>query len=301
MNKDIIKLIKAGASISEISSALNLTHKEIYEELLKFKNNGYSFDKKYFYDGSLRYSLNYNFSKSNNTRIEIDSNTFRSVIISDLHIGSSLERIDLLNQVYNYCIKNEIHIIINGGDLVNGMFGVPSIHDNHFDQINYLLDKYPECNNILTFVLLGNHDVDSLLTSGIDLKCVLENYKHSIIPIGYGNAKILIKNDSLTLVHPLGSVCDYKYTGSNSNLILRGHGHMMKLSDSMLYLPTLSDIFTHGDMYPGFLDITITFDEKNKFKLINLKHLIFDDELKIKSELEFDPYDTFNTKIKKKQ
>lgn len=48
MNKDIIKLIKAGASISEISSALNLTHKEIYEELLKFKNNGYSFDKNIF-------------------------------------------------------------------------------------------------------------------------------------------------------------------------------------------------------------------------------------------------------------
>ena len=45
------------------------------------------------------------------------------ILISDLHFGSKFERVDLMNIVYDYAIKNNINLIVIGGDLIDGTFG----------------------------------------------------------------------------------------------------------------------------------------------------------------------------------
>lgn len=53
---------------------------------------------------------------------ELQENNLKLLVISDLHFGNELERIDLVNRAYNYCIKNNIHIILCTGDIVDGSY-----------------------------------------------------------------------------------------------------------------------------------------------------------------------------------
>ena len=56
-NKQILELIKLNASLNEISEITGLSNKQIFYRLNQLKNQGYSFQKKYYYTGDIVYNL----------------------------------------------------------------------------------------------------------------------------------------------------------------------------------------------------------------------------------------------------
>ena len=286
LNSQLLNLILANKSINEISQTMSLSHKQIFQRLKNLQQNGYCFDREYTYKGDIFYKKNKDiYTKDRDIRIEMpnDVNEIQAILISDLHIGCVKERLDALDQIYDYCIKNGINIIINAGDLINGKIMGPDNKNKISDyeaQIKYLLKNYPFDKNILNFTCLGNHDIDALQNEGIDLATALYNNRHDIIPLGYAEGIIGIKNEKIVVKHPIKSCPNQE----ENPYFVKGHAHKMAInkgSDSFsITVPTLSDLSYNNSCFaPSAVEITIKF-YSNLFQQVYIKHLvIFNDKI----------------------
>lgn len=295
---NLLNLINKEYSINEISETLNLTNKELYYYLTILKNKGFEFKRKYYYTGDIVYlpcnTVNEQ-DKQNSVNIYTseEDKEFKALLISDLHLCNNLERINYLDIIFNYCRKENINIIICGGDFIDGLLtgsGKKKINSG-IEQIEYAIKKYPFDKNILTFTILGNHDISILEKTGQDLSKALNNYRHDIIPIGYGKGVINVKSDSIILRHKLTS--SYKVPNPEiipPALVIQGHSHGTKIKMThtdlcMITIPTCSDIMTQ-EFVPGAIKMTLYFN-KGIFETGLFEELIFDNnKLKRVNEIE---------------
>lgn len=258
----ILELIQNNLTINEISEILGLSHKQLYHYLVMLNNMGYGLVRKYYYDGNIKYNLNQEFDTNDEISIITphDLNRIEFLVISDIHLSSSKERLDLIDRVYNYCIVNNIHLTLIAGDIIDGFVGhLPRKFNTAREQIEYCIKTYPFDKNILNFLVLGNHDYSTLVFEGQDLGKALCNRRHDIVVTGYGEGKIHIKNDFILLRHPLKFVKTPTeiYT---RKLIIKGHTHRFKIwtdyDNSIIYAPTLSDINNEG-ILPGAIHMKL--------------------------------------------
>lgn len=291
----LIQLIVAGKTNKEICEVLNIKQQQLVDELLKLKNKGIMCSRKYYSNGTIKYqnlsgmrSLNnYNNVGQDRTIItDTNENSMKVLVISDLHFGNKLERLDLVNKAYNYCIKNGINIILCGGDLVDGAFskGNQKITDL-YKQVEYFLKNYPYDKNILTFSVAGDHDMSVLYRSFLDIIEACNNFRHDIIIGGYNNTGINIKNDKLLLYHHIDSG-NMRIT--DAPIILHGHSHKFSTNINKttlnIAIPSLSNI---NQLMPSVLELNLYF---NKGYIANLviKHIYFGEQDIILSESTFD-------------
>lgn len=277
----VLELINQNKSLKEIANILSITEKQLFVRIKQLINYGYNMDATYYYNSDINYNIVKNIN-THNKKISIEMpkkiNTFKCLVISDLHIGEKNADIKLADMVYEYATKNGINIIINCGDIIEGDYTSDKKTITSFnDQIEYFLKKYPYDKNINNFILLGNHDKHSLISDGFDLARCIKNSRYDMIPVGYGNGNIKVKNDNILLYHKL-------YDGfkpiiePGNKLLLSGHGHMMKTKvRDILWLgvPTLS--YKSNDktkkILPGFVELNISL-EHDKFEYIEAKHLV---------------------------
>ncbi len=282
INLQVLELIKQNKSLKEISSTLDLTEKQLFIRIKQLINYGYNMDSTYYYDADISYNIIKGISQKTDKPISIEMpskvNTFKCLVISDLHIGEENSDIKLADKVYEYAAKKGINIIINCGDIIEGDYtSEKKVISEFVDQIDYFLEKYPYDKNINNFILLGNHDRHSLTNNGFDLATCIKNSRYDMIPVGYGNGNIKVKNDNILLYHKLHEGFKPKIEQGNK-LLLSGHGHMMKTKvRDILWLgvPTLS--YKSNDktkrILPGFIELDINL-EHDKFEYIEAKHLV---------------------------
>ena len=271
MNQKIFDMIAKNASVNEICIQTGLSNKQLFYRLNMFKIKGFNFSRKYYSDGEICYKLDKGFTKEKEISLITKPNEqkIKIVFLSDLHLCSEKQRLDLLHQVYELCIKEDIHIIINGGDFIDGLIG-PSkkMFDTYEKQIEYALKNHPFDKNILNFICLGNHDIKSLETTGQDLETVLTNKRHDIISLGYGCGALNIKNDKIVVIHPDTPIRENIQSSPNGRITLYGHGHIMgntmENNHLKISLPSLSDvsILRQGYATPPSIVIS-TLDFKN--------------------------------------
>ncbi|HIU40570.1 MAG TPA: metallophosphoesterase [Candidatus Aphodocola excrementigallinarum] len=77
---------------------------------------------------------------------------------SDLHIGNVKSDEEAIDTIYNYCIKNKIHVIVNCGDIVDGTFSKKGCFLPPEEQVEYLIKNYPFDKSIFNLYTLGGHD-----------------------------------------------------------------------------------------------------------------------------------------------
>lgn len=275
----VLELINNDFTINEISEKLNISPKKLYYYLTLLKHQGYDWQKKYYFNGDMKYKLNYGLL--DNTDVAIitppDLEKFDFLIISDLHLASTMERIDLLDKAYNYCIKENIHTILVVGDLIDGFIGnIPKKYETSSSQIDYAMRVYPFDKNILNFLVLGNHDYSALAYHGQNIKTVIENKRHDLIVTGFGEGKLHIKNDLIVMRHPL-KIIKEQHDVYTKTLIIKGHTHHSKiwtdLNNFIIYAPTLSDINNTG-LLPSMIHMNLSF-LKGYIKKVYLRNLTY--------------------------
>ena len=271
--KQLLELINIGATINEISEILGLTNKQIYNLITIIKNNGYDFERKYYSTGDIIYLPKKRFYLPEETDRGVTLITtpqekeITILIMSDPHIGSEYERLDLIEKAFTYCIDNNIHIIIIGGDFIDGMVGpYGRKHKTNEEQIKYAIKKYPFDKNIITFTVLGNHDYKSLKENGQDFSLILKSYRHDIVPLGYGVGQLNIKNDKIIVLHPLKSNQQVEKFSGARTVIIRGHSHKTRIkilnqSNTIIaYISSISDrVFSENEIMPGAMLATLRF------------------------------------------
>lgn len=271
--KVLIDLINKNVSNADICKQLNITFSELTSKLLELKNLGISYQRKYYSNGIIQYvpisrisCLKNNAKQSQEETIITDKfeNEIRIVASSDFHYGNSECRQDLIEKAFNYCVQNGIHIIMCGGDLLDGVFskGTQIISDP-YEQVKYFLENYPHDDSILTFSVGGDHDLSILNSSCLDLSLITSNYRPDVIIPGYNNSIINIKNDMIHLYHHTEN--GVKFT-RDAGITLHGHSHNYSIRTSYngksldICVPSLSNIL---QPVPTILDMAIKF--KNGF------------------------------------
>lgn len=286
-SSQLLKMLKQGTTGSEMCETLNISSRQLCDELLKLKNNGIAYSKEYGSNGSIFYhrissvrNLNiYNNATAQNDRtIAFDKrkNELKVLAISDLHFGNELERIDLVNRAFNYCIKNNINIILCGGDIIDGTFtkAKQKISDPR-EQVEYFMKNYPQDKNILTFSVAGDHDLDAFYKSSLNIIEVCENFRHDVVIGGFNNAIININDDKIQLYH---HIMYGRLIKTSAPIILHGHSHKYFTSfvDDVLNitLPTLSNIF---QPMPTVLELEFSFKNGYITEVI-VKQIYFDSQ-----------------------
>lgn len=305
MNLMVLDLLNQGISIKDISSKLNISEKQLYIRIKQLINYGYNLQPIYYNNSDIYYNLKKNHINTATNTVNInmnDNNTFRCLVISDLHIGSFDSDIKLIDTVYDYANKNGINIILNCGDSIEGDYtsyrkNIKEIHS----QLEYFIKKYPYDKNIINFMILGNHDYHSFHYDGLDISKTIKNGRYDIVPIGNGQGNVNIKKDSIILFHKLYD--GFKPNIKDEKIVLSGHSHMMKtkLRDIFwLGVPTLSYKSNDKtkDVIPGFIDLTIDM-EKDKFEYAEAKHLIITPKVVQVSEVRGRVKTLFNDNKKK--
>lgn len=265
INQKILDMIAKNASVNEISKVTGLSNKQLFYRLNMLKIKGYNFSRKYYYDGEICYKLQKGFETVKDISLitRPEDTEISMVFISDLHLSNKRDRVDLLNKVYNFCIKEGIHTIINGGDIIDGLLGYQN--QKKFktleEQVEYMLKVYPYDKNILNFICLGNHDYNLLATQGQNLETIFLAKRHDIVSLGYGKGVLNIKNDKLIVLHPTTPTIS-PIESINDGLMLKGHYHNSKNivngNLTCIQLPSLSNVISD---LPGFIKAKLIFSK----------------------------------------
>lgn len=296
ITEKLLTLICQNKTINEISDELKLSNKQIYNILRMITSKGFELNRNLYDNGDIIYKPKSTIiQEKRNNEVSIISkpgnNIFTAVVISDLHIGNSLQRLDAIKKVYDYCAKEGIHNIFICGDLIDGTYGQSEkIIEDPEKQIDFLLKNYPFDKSILNYAVLGDHDFSSLYYCSQNLSVALENYRHDIVPIGYQLGKINIKNDKIVLMHKFSrkfKKCIFNIPQTNefhNSLILQGHYHSefnikpIK-TNYIASIPSLSDIRDmNKEEYPSAIKLQIRF-RKNIFSTVEFNQLLIEDKV----------------------
>lgn len=285
---DIISKLKEEKNINEISKELGISLLDVHKRIMGLKNKGYVLIRIIHDDGNINYFVKYypEFVKTNSVTLKLcNKSKFSAMLISDTHFGNEAEHLDYLDNVYEYCKNCDIHVIINGGDLVDGAFsqGNQSISDP-IKQVNYVLENHPFDESIINLICLGNHDF-SLYKSGIDIKTVLENYRNDLIPMGYGLGIINVENDQIFVKH---CIFEYTFETLDKKFVLEGHKHKMAFSlenGLLVNIPTLSNLVLGKHEFPGAVRMDLTFDSDGTINTGRFEQFIFTDKMHTINEI----------------
>ncbi len=280
--KQVLALYEQGLSLSEIQERLGLGVTEFNRVLKAIKDAGYNTSKSYSSDGKIivRQNKTLDFKQGNTIRINVKDRILRAIFISDPHIGSEFDRPDLLKQVVEYAKSHDIHVIFNGGDMIENVY--PDTHRKLSSptvefQVKKAIRVHPYNPDIIYFNLYGNHDFKSILEDGFDIARYIEERRFDMVSLGYGKSIINLKDDTIVLVHDLKK-SNKNQLPNNTSLIFRGHSHKSKNRENkIIYIPSLSDSDTSCYEFKplvGFLDVEFIFFDK-KIAKVNIKQLAF--------------------------
>lgn len=285
-NQRLLSLLKDNLTVEDIKQQMNLTSSQLLYRLNSLKYQGYMIHQKYYGNGDITVSL-LNFLPSKYTEIytKRGEHSLRSLAISDLHYFHKDENRRAIDTAFEYCLKNGIHIIFVCGDLIDclGPNQMPME-----EQAERFTELYPYDKSIISFCVLGNHDIKVLQNTGLCFKKLIESKRFDVVPIRYGDAGVRIKNGSLFLSHPINDL-SANYSDKGDNLKYIGHSHTTKISGRNVYVPSLSNVSVGNQknfkFVPQALDATLTFNSKNgSFSQLTIDQLIMEDDPYVISE-----------------
>lgn len=263
----ILKLIELRKTIDDIRKVSNLSDREIIRVVNTLKGKGYNIENYFDYDSS-GYSISH--GESHITKIKNDNNKFSCLLISDTHLLSQYESIDMIDKAYDFASKTGINYILHMGDF---------IHGDKFDlkKLEQLLKDYPKDKNMTTLLVMGNHDGLSMHKFGINISNIISSNRCDIVPLHDSFKKININDAVIEMCHK--SSKDYKdfIVDSNTNIILKGHKHIFEVdsfinSDRktgvMITVPSLSKMVMKdkGDVLQnGMVQLDLNFNN-NKLR-----------------------------------
>ncbi len=258
----IIECILARWSVAEILNVLNIDFACFQNRLRTLVDSGFSFKPEYYNNGDIKFTIDKDLKYTQDRDGNIitnksDNNCFEAVIISDVHLGSQFERIDILNRVYEYCAREGIHIILNGGDFIDGVVGkgFRDLQVRQAEQIETAINSYPYDSSIINFLILGNHDYYALSKCRQNIANVLKIYRTDIVPISFERGRVVVRNSGITMFHPI-HITDIPAV--RDSILIKGHTHIMNYYNR------------NGFLYvqPSAL---VDFDGNDKFYLLRLQ------------------------------
>ena len=285
---NIKNLLNSGYSVEEICQKTNLSMQEIFTEVNKLKESGIYYYPKYGNNGEIFYTKN-KVNEDDELKFNPVDNKFSFVGIADLHVGSRYDDLKRLDILQDYIGTNDIHFIINTGDLIDGRSNENSSRLKRLfrleDQAFELLRKYPQLINLVTICVLGNHDLEAKSYDGFSFNEILRSSRHDFKVYSSGCGEIKVGNKTLFICHDINDRRIKDRIKDDENMIVfSSHSHKSKENiyfngkDMCLryQLPSLSKIPECENVASGFKRFDLYFDEYGFATGIHSIYYIFD-------------------------
>lgn len=130
------------------------------------------------------------------------------LLISDTHLGSKYDRMDILKYLYNKAEDKGIKHILHSGDFTDGRSNRPEqVYElkepSYEGQVQYCVDKYPTFSG-KTYVIQGNHDDWWYKSAGSEIVKTIAKQRDDIVYLGADIADMRIGNLKIRLFHGSG-------------------------------------------------------------------------------------------------
>lgn len=209
MNKELIEKFKQYLQkkkkpyVNQICVDLGLQEYEVYGLVEMLKNEGYLYD---IIDGKIIKVKP--IKESELYQIPNNLDHLKLLLISDTHLASKYDRLDILNYLYDEADKKGINYVLHSGDLTEGLSGRPQqLYElkeaSYTGQRDYVIDKYPKA-DIPTYVIAGNHDQWWIKQCGADICRDISNNREDLIYLGSDCEDLKIGKLRIRLYHGTG-------------------------------------------------------------------------------------------------
>lgn len=212
MELDIIKqfILKAvgkkGSDVSRVCEKLEIEPYQLYGAVEMLKRDGYLVD--IVDDRVIR--LNKPFKLEDVYIVPNDLEHLRLLLISDTHLCSKYDRLDILKYLYEEAEKQGVKHILHSGDFTDGRSTRPEhvyeLKETSYEgQVDYCVDKYPTFSG-KTYVIQGNHDDWWYKSAGSEIVRSIARRREDIIYLGPDVADMKIGKLKIRLFHGTGGV-----------------------------------------------------------------------------------------------
>lgn len=196
-------LINKKRTIENIMKELGLKEYEVFGFVEILRQDGYHIkfdDGKFYFDKKIEVKVPnlYEMPKGISRKM---------LLISDTHLGSKYDRLDILRYLYERAEEEEIDTVLHCGDLGDGLYPNRPNHqyelrvhgvDEHLD---YIVNKYPHKDGIRTLFIGGNHDYDYIRTAGFDMGKAVSKARPDMIYLGQDVADVKYGRTRIRMFH----------------------------------------------------------------------------------------------------
>jgi len=203
--------IKDGDDILQLAEKFEMTDTEIVGLIELMSITGYKIeivnvDNKFVVNKGLKMRRSKRLEKPNKEDLKL----LKLGVVSDTHLGSKLQQLTLLNKFYQKGYEREVDAFVNCGDVCDGDYRNRPEHLHSLfaigadQQVDNVLEYYPEVNGINTFFITGSHDETHIKNGGTDFgKAVAKNRK-DMIYLGPDESTIEFDKVLIEAKHPGG-------------------------------------------------------------------------------------------------
>ena len=197
-------LIKKKKGLSEICEMLDLKDYEVVGLVNLIKQDGELVD---YVNGEL-VRLKTPPKVSDIYMVENNDLHIPLVLISDTHLCSKYDRLDILRYLYSKADDRGVKHILHSGDFTDGKSNRPEhvyeLKELSYDgQVNYCVNKYPTFNG-KTYVISGNHDNWWYKSTGSEIVKSIASQRDDIVYLGSDVADLHIGKLKIRLYHGKG-------------------------------------------------------------------------------------------------
>ena len=141
-------------------------------------------------------------------QVEASSSHIPLLLISDTHLCSKYDRLDILRYLYAKADERGVKHILHSGDFTDGRSNRPEhIYElkepSYEGQVDYCVEKYPTFNG-KTYVISGNHDDWWYKSTGSEIVKAIANRRDDIVYLGSDVADMKIGKLKVRLFHGKG-------------------------------------------------------------------------------------------------
>lgn len=194
---------KKNPYVVKIMDDLGLKEHEVYGLVELLKQQGYLFD---IHDGKV---IKIKPIQENGVyKIPNNLSHVKLLLISDTHLASKFDRLDILRYLYEEAEDRGVNYILHSGDLTEGLSGRPQqLYElreaSYTGQRDYVVDKYPR-SYIPTYLIAGNHDLWWVRQCGADICKDIVNLRPDLHYLGSDCEDLQIGKLRVRLYHGKG-------------------------------------------------------------------------------------------------
>ncbi len=201
----IYKMAKRKVSFSDICRKMELKDYEVAGLVSIMNQEGYNID---FVDGEVVIFKMPPKAEEIYT-VPYDLEHLKLLLISDTHLASKYDRLDILRYLYDKAEQNGVKHILHSGDFTDGRSNRPEhIYElkelSLEGQVDYCVKNYPHFSG-QTYVIGGNHDYWWSKSAGSDIVKMIANQRDDITYLGSDVADMRIGKLKIRLFHGSGA------------------------------------------------------------------------------------------------